>query len=80
MPSRGEFAVSPFGQLVGVGSPGVAPENLPVLTAAEIRNGWTPEKLARYRQERDRAAYDRIFAPKKELPKRTDRKFDPLKW
>ena len=80
MPSRGEFKISPFVQLVGAGAPGVAPENLPVLTPAEIRNGWTPEKLARYRMERDRAAYNMMFMPVKQRPQRTARGYDPHKF
>ena len=80
MSLRSEFAISPFGENVGVGGPPLEPGNLPVLTPEEIRNGWTPEKLARYRQERDRAAYNTLFAPAKQRPQRTASKHDPHKW
>ena len=79
MPSRGSFAITPFGQATG-GGPGVAAANLPVLTPEELKNGWTPERLARYRMERDRAAYSRLFMPTKQRPQRTAQKYDPFKW
>ena len=40
----------------------VAPADLPELTREEIRNGWTPEALAKYRAEMDRASANRIAA------------------
>lgn len=79
MSLRSAFAVTPFGETAGDGGPLVSGP-LPELTADEKKNGWTPEKLARYRQERDRAAFGRVFAPKKKGPERTARGFDPHAW
>ena len=38
------------------------PANLPEPTPEERRNGWTPETLAKYRAEADRATDARLFA------------------
>ena len=39
-----------------------APTDLPELTPEEIKNGWTPEALAKYRAEMDRASANRMAA------------------
>lgn len=74
------FALLPFGQAAPEGLPAVAPDKLPVLTPDEIKNGWTPETLARYRQERDRAAYQAVFEKPKPKQPTADNTFDPMKW
>ena len=75
----GDFVVNAFGQPGAETGPSV-PGPLPEVTADEARNGWTPEKLARYRQEMDRAMFNRVFGPKKKRPEMTARGYDPHGW
>lgn len=49
------------------------------LTKEEKRNGWTPEKLEKYRKEREESAVDNIFKPRSSRPDSQER-YQPLKW
>ena len=53
---------------------------LPEPTAEEIKNGWTPELLARYLQERERAAAAVILRRARLEQVKADGSYDPHAW
>jgi len=79
-PLKKVFALLPFGQAAPEGLPLIAPDKLPELTPDEIKAGWTPETLARYRQERERAAYKAIFEKPKPKQAKAANEYSPHRW
>jgi len=62
--------------------PDINKENLPELTPEEVRNGWTPESLNTYLNEREKAQREYIFglnqAPK--FSPFQNNIYNPAKW
>lgn len=74
------FSLLPFGKGTPEGIPLIPGEKLPELTKDELRNGWTPESLARYRLEREKAAFKVVFAKAPEKQTKADSNYNPSKW
>ncbi len=58
----------------------MAANDLPDLTPEEKRNGWTPETLARYVAERERAATAVILRRPNPQQAKADGAYDPHRW